>query len=140
MNIGSPPGRTGTVIGYLLCIALVPVYVNMFPVWRYLSATWGREMFTYLPPLALLVGLLLLVAAAAALLVVLDGPTFPLWIAGSALCLVGLGVALGWMRYGREAVPFRYLLLVPVYVVWKIPMYLSFLFGRREQHWRRTER
>jgi cellulose synthase/poly-beta-1,6-N-acetylglucosamine synthase-like glycosyltransferase len=92
------------------------------------------------PPLALLVGLLLLVAAAAALLVVLDGPTFPLWIAGVALCLVGLGVALGWMRYGREAVPFRYLLLVPVYVVWKIPMYLSFLFGRREQHWRRTER
>lgn len=55
MNIALPlPGRAGTVIGYLLCIILVPFYVNMFPVWRYISATWGRDSFIYLPPLALI--------------------------------------------------------------------------------------
>ena len=92
------------------------------------------------PPLALLVGLLVLVLGAAGVLVLVGGPTFPAWIAGIALGLVGLGVTVGWARYGRDAVPFRYLLLVPVYVVWKIPLYVSFLFGRRERQWRRTER
>jgi len=92
------------------------------------------------PPLALLVGLLVLVLGVAGLLVFIGGPTFPTWVAGIALGLVGLGVAIGWARYGRAAVPFRYLLLVPLYVVWKIPLYISFLFGRRERQWRRTER
>jgi len=92
------------------------------------------------PPLALLVGLLVLVLAISVLLILLGGPAFPAWIATVALTLVSLGVGLGWARYGREAVPFRYLLLVPLYVVWKVPLYASFLFGRRERHWRRTER
>lgn len=92
------------------------------------------------PPLALLVGLLVLVLAAAILLLLLGGPGFPAWIAGIAFLLVGLGVALGWARYGREAVPFRYLLLVPVYVLWKLPLFASFASGRRERQWRRTER
>lgn len=92
------------------------------------------------PPLALLVDLLVLVLGLAGLLAFFGGPTFPAWIAGIAFALVGLGVALGWVRYGRKAVPFRYLLLVPLYVLWKIPLYLSFFFGRREQQWRRTER
>lgn len=92
------------------------------------------------PPLALLVGLLLLVFGVASLLVPLGGSALPAWIAGTALALVGLGVTVGWIRYGRKAVPFRYLLLVPAYVIWKIPLYASFLFGRREKQWRRTER
>lgn len=92
------------------------------------------------PPLALLVGLLVLIFGLAGLLVVFGGPAYPAWIAGSAFGLVGLGVMLGWLRYGREAVPFQYLLLVPFYVLWKVPLYASFLFGRRERQWRRTER
>ena len=92
------------------------------------------------PPLALLVGLLLLVLGAAGVLVLLGGSTLPAWIAGGALGLVGLGVAIGWVRYGRNEVPFRYLLLVPLYVAWKVPLYFSFLLGRREKRWRRTDR
>lgn len=92
------------------------------------------------PPLALLVGLLVLVLGLSGPLVLLGGPTYPAWIAGIAFGFVGLGVAIGWARYGRKAVPFRYLLLAPLYVLWKIPLYASFLFGRREQQWRRTER
>jgi len=92
------------------------------------------------PPLALLVGLLVVVLGISGLLILFGGPTFPAWIAGIALALVSVGVGVGWARYGREAVPFRYLLLVPLYVIWKIPLYASFLFGRRERQWRRTER
>jgi hypothetical protein len=92
------------------------------------------------PPLSFLVGLLLVVSAAAGLLVVFGGPLFPLQIAVVALGLVTIGVAVGWARFGRETIPFTYLLLVPFYVLWKVPLYLSFLFGRRERDWRRTER
>lgn len=92
------------------------------------------------PPLALLVLLLVLVSGIAGVVVLAGGPSFPAWIAGTALTLVGLGVAIGWARYGRKAVPFRYLLFVPLYVIWKIPLYVSFLFGRRERQWRRTQR
>lgn len=92
------------------------------------------------PPLALLVGLLVLVLGLSGLIVLFGGPAYPAWIAGIAFTLVGLGVAFGWLRYGRKSVPFRYLLLVPFYVLWKIPLYASFLFGRREQQWRRTKR
>jgi len=92
------------------------------------------------PPLALLVGFLFLVLGAASVVVLAGGPVFPAGVAAIALALVGLGVAMGWARYGRKAVPFRYLLLVPLYVIWKIPLYVSFLFGRRERQWRRTER
>ncbi|RLB40158.1 MAG: glycosyl transferase [Deltaproteobacteria bacterium] len=92
------------------------------------------------PPLALLVGQLVLVLGISGLLILFGGPTFPAWIAGAALALVGLGVALGWTCYGRKTIPFWYLLLAPLYVAWKIPLYGSFLFGRREQQWLRTER
>jgi len=92
------------------------------------------------PPLALLVGLLVPILGAAGVLVVVGGLSFPAWIAGADLALVVGGVTIGWARYGRKAVPFRYLLLVPLYVIWKIPLYASFLFGRRERQWRRTER
>ncbi|MGB8330246.1 MAG: glycosyltransferase family 2 protein [Polyangiales bacterium] len=92
------------------------------------------------PPLSFLVGLLLAVSAIAGSLLALGGPSYPLQIVGVALGFVTLGVAVGWARYGRETIPFRYLLLVPLYVLWKVPLYLSFLFGRRERAWRRTER
>lgn len=92
------------------------------------------------PPLALLVGLLVLVSGGAGVLVLVGGPAVPAWIAVTALGLIALGVAVGWARYGRAEVPLRYLLLVPLYIAWKVPLYLSFLVGRRERRWRRTER
>ena len=44
----------GTVTGYLLCLLLVPVYVSMFPMWKYLTTVWGEEIFIYLPVVALI--------------------------------------------------------------------------------------
>ena len=92
------------------------------------------------PPLALLVGLLVLVSSAAGVLVLVGGSAVPAWIAVGALGLIGVGTAAGWARYGRKEVPLRYLLLVPLYVAWKVPLYLSLLVGRREKGWRRTDR
>ncbi|MDH3484848.1 MAG: glycosyltransferase family 2 protein [Myxococcales bacterium] len=92
------------------------------------------------PPLALLVGLLVLVFALAGLVALLGGGWTGVGIAGVALALVTLGVAIAWVGYGRTVIPFRYLLLTPFYIVWKAPLYAAFLLGRRERQWQRTER
>ncbi|HSN84651.1 MAG TPA: glycosyltransferase family 2 protein [Polyangiales bacterium] len=92
------------------------------------------------PPLALLVGLLVLSAAMSTPIVVFGGSAVPAWISVIGLTLVGIGVAAAWARYGRKLIPFRYLLLVPLYLAWKIPLYAAFLLGRRERRWQRTER
>ncbi len=63
MKIRSPSPRVGAAAGYLLCLALVPVYVNMFPIWKYLSSRFGDPIFIFLPAaiLFLFFGLSLLV-------------------------------------------------------------------------------
>ncbi|MGB5810771.1 MAG: glycosyltransferase family 2 protein, partial [Polyangiales bacterium] len=92
------------------------------------------------PPLALLVAMVTLTAIAAAVLLAATGAAYPLWIALASLGCVGLGVALAWIRFGRREVPFRYLFVAPLYLLWKVPLYLSFALGLREREWRRTER
>ncbi len=49
MNSGDLSPRTKASAGYLLCLALVPIYVNMFPIWKYLSTLFGEDIFIYLP-------------------------------------------------------------------------------------------
>lgn len=92
------------------------------------------------PPLALLVALLLVVLGLGAVVAALGGHATGAWVAGAGLGLVTVGVAAAWIRYGREVIPFRYLLLTPLYLLWKIPLYAAFLVGRRERRWQRTER
>jgi cellulose synthase/poly-beta-1,6-N-acetylglucosamine synthase-like glycosyltransferase len=92
------------------------------------------------PPLSLLVGLLVLVVALSGAVAWFGGPVLPLQISGAAFGLVCVGVGLAWLRYGRQTVPLRYLLMAPLYILWKVPLYLSFLLGRRERQWKRTER
>ena len=92
------------------------------------------------PPLAFLVGLLAATLGVSIVLLVLGGSVVPVAVSAAGLALVVLGVGAGWARYGRDLVPLRYMLLAPVYIVWKLPLYASFLFGRRERRWRRTER
>ena len=92
------------------------------------------------PPLALLVGLLLVLLVLASAMALAGGPVAPAWIAATALALIAIGVLAGWARYGRDTISARYLLLAPLYMAWKVPLYLSFLLGRRERQWKRTQR
>lgn len=93
------------------------------------------------PPLALLIALLSLLWAASAGSYLLNwAPLAPLGLTTAALALVGAGVTLGWQGYGRQIVPGKTLLMAPLYVLWKIPLYAAFFFRRRQQSWVRTER
>lgn len=63
----------------------------------------------------------------------------PSYIALAAgVALLG-GVILAWYNYGRSDLSLRQLAMIPLYILWKIPLYIAFLI-RPEQRWVRTQR
>jgi len=90
------------------------------------------------PPLSLLVmsWLVTLLISAVGLPWDIEGPVLWLLIAG---VLLGIAVGGGWYRFARLEISPRLLLFIPVYLVWKIPIYTRFPF-QRERSWIRTER
>jgi cellulose synthase/poly-beta-1,6-N-acetylglucosamine synthase-like glycosyltransferase len=93
-----------------------------------------------IPPLALLV----MLNAAAFLLAVLA------WLAGGAKwpieaqltvgVLAGIAVALAWFREGWRFASAATLLRLPLYVLWKLPMYVGLARGGAPKDWLRTGR
>jgi cellulose synthase/poly-beta-1,6-N-acetylglucosamine synthase-like glycosyltransferase len=88
-----------------------------------------------IPPLALLVTttLILTLGAAAA------GTTLAFTCGLSSLGAIALSVLLAWNFHGRAVLPLADLARVPLYVLWKLPIYLRLLTGR-EARWIRTRR
>jgi len=92
------------------------------------------------PPLALLVmlvGLGLCIASVAAVLGAGGGPTLLLFV---SFAMIGIGVLVAWLAYGRDTLKARHLVAIPLYAAWKVPLYLSFLMRGRHHTWERTER
>lgn len=92
------------------------------------------------PPLALL---LAIDAAALALLLgatLLGAPRAPFLLALILVGLVVAGVLLAWSRHGREQVTAGTLARVPLYLLWKLPIYLKLVRSGAETQWVRTDR
>lgn len=41
--------KTFLILGYTVCMILLLLYVNMFPVWKFFSTRWGAEVFILMP-------------------------------------------------------------------------------------------
>jgi cellulose synthase/poly-beta-1,6-N-acetylglucosamine synthase-like glycosyltransferase len=93
------------------------------------------------PPLALLAMLNVLVFAGVVLLATLGATT---WLPSAALAVTGLLAAtvllLAWWREGRHFLSPAALLRLPLYPLWKIPMYLRLARSGAPKNWERTER
>lgn len=92
-----------------------------------------------IPPLSFLVMLWLgafIIALVAAGLGVASAPVTLLIFEG---CLLAVVLLLAWVVFGRSRVPIQALLAIPFYILWKIPLYLTF-FIRPQTEWIRTER
>jgi cellulose synthase/poly-beta-1,6-N-acetylglucosamine synthase-like glycosyltransferase len=91
------------------------------------------------PPLALL---MILSAAIWAVLIGV-GLIWSVWAPAVALSVLLTAAVLltiaAWSRYGREMVSAKALARVPLYVLWKLPLYARFLV-KREKSWVRTRR
>jgi hypothetical protein len=92
------------------------------------------------PPLSLLVAVLVLATVVMALAADWLGAwRLPLFMLAGGLVALSLCILLAWARFGRQTLPATALLAAPLYVVWKLPVYLTFL-RRGQKEWVRTER
>jgi cellulose synthase/poly-beta-1,6-N-acetylglucosamine synthase-like glycosyltransferase len=93
-----------------------------------------------IPPLSLLIlGWLFLTAICLLWWQVLGGSAVPVTVSFGSVVLAGCAVLLAWFKHGRKLLPVSTLLLAPVYVLWKVPIYLKLLVTR-EKRWHRTQR
>lgn len=91
------------------------------------------------PPLALLVLLLAALGVLALGTFMLLGWLLPMLFITAIGLLFGLSMLVAWWRFGRDVLTAGELAAIPFYVLWKVPVYIGFVF-RRERAWVRTER
>ena len=92
-----------------------------------------------IPPLALLVLIWAGIGAIATFFGIVTGDWVPAATSGSIGVLLFVGIGVAWMRFGRQIIAARQLAAVPLYIAWKVPLYLKFLVSRQKA-WVRTER
>jgi cellulose synthase/poly-beta-1,6-N-acetylglucosamine synthase-like glycosyltransferase len=92
------------------------------------------------PPLALLVLLETAMLIAAAALFGATGSGVPLLAASFATACTLLALGVAWVVFGRGVLAVRQVLLVPVYLLQKMPVYLSYFLRRKQRVWERTRR
>jgi cellulose synthase/poly-beta-1,6-N-acetylglucosamine synthase-like glycosyltransferase len=100
-------------------------------------ATLGTHLLV--PPLALLMLLSIIGLAIAAAAGFWTGHWIPLTVGGSAFAFASAMLLVAWWRYGRAVLPFADLLRIPLYIIWKVPIYIGF-FTRNQKDWNRTQR
>jgi cellulose synthase/poly-beta-1,6-N-acetylglucosamine synthase-like glycosyltransferase len=93
-----------------------------------------------IPPLALLVLLSSVVLIVLATAVFVGAPSFMLGVGALPLVFVAVGVGVAWRSVGREILPLRQLILAPLYVMWKLPLYLAMALRGLPARWERTAR
>ena len=99
----------------------------------------GMAFDLCVPPLALLVVMLsgLLILTGCAYWAGLS--SVPLRIVISAAVIFVMAILLAWWGWGRHIISLLTFLLIPIYVVSKIPYYVGFLW-KRQKNWVRTDR
>ncbi len=70
---------------------------------------------------------------------ILGASWLPSLILGFGGLLMATGIIISWAMFGRSDLPLKQLLSIPLYILWKIPMYFKFLV-KRQNTWVRTER
>lgn len=91
------------------------------------------------PPLAMLMIASVGAIAILAILAVFSAVKGPLLLVSGCLAIAAVALLAAWWAEGRSVITFRSLLLVPFYILWKIPIYLGF-FTSRQTAWNRTHR
>jgi glycosyltransferase involved in cell wall biosynthesis len=99
----------------------------------------GLALDLCVPPLALLLMLVSVFWLVAAIFFAATGYRAPFVIMSSASVIFGFAVLAAWASHGRRIISFSNLLSASVYPLWKIPMYVQFVFSRQSK-WVRSKR
>ncbi|MBF2027629.1 MAG: glycosyltransferase [Oscillatoriales cyanobacterium C42_A2020_001] len=92
-----------------------------------------------IPPLSLLVMLWLVATAISLLSLWLGASHIPAILLGIAGLLLVSAILLAWAKFARSYLPIKALLAIPLYILWKVPVYFAFLL-KPQKAWVRTER
>lgn len=91
------------------------------------------------PPLSLLAILIVIVALAATGVGLLGGSWTPLMLLVLGTVVATTTLAGAWLRFARHEISARDLLAAPWYLLWKLPIYLRYLWGPQTS-WTKTTR
>lgn len=91
------------------------------------------------PPLSLLVIIWAGAMGAALLAGGLGASQIPTFFFAIEGLLILISIVGAWAKFGRANLPILKLLVVPLYILWKVPLYLAFLVDPQTK-WIRTER
>ena len=102
------------------------------------------ELFTLalelgVPPLSLLVILWGVAMATALLAGILGAVWIPVLILAIAGLFIFMSIVGAWAKFGRSHIPGAVLLTIPLYLLWKIPLYFTFLV-QPQTKWIKTQR
>jgi cellulose synthase/poly-beta-1,6-N-acetylglucosamine synthase-like glycosyltransferase len=103
---------------------------------------WGAVrlgLHLLVPPLVLLFALTGAVLAVLATLVAFGGSTMFMALLAAVTIVSLLLLLLAWAREGRAFLSAGSIMRIPLYMLWKIPLYLKLIRGRQTE-WIRTER
>jgi len=93
------------------------------------------------PPFALLLMLDLAALAVAAIATWATGAElWPIKMLGASILLASVALGLAWLTGGSRFVTLGSLVRAPLYLAWKLPMYVSFARYGTPKEWRRTGR
>ena len=102
--------------------------------------TWAA-IDVLIPPFALLLALDLAGSMSAAVVIWLtNAAQWPLLVLGSAIALAIGGLVLTWIKGGSRFVSLSGLARAPLYLVWKVPLYLGLIRRGAPKEWVRTNR
>lgn len=95
----------------------------------------------FIPPLALLISLDLIALLAAALTYSLTGRgLMSLILLVGALILASIAIMAAWAMGGARFISLRGLAQIPLYLLWKLPLYLGLARRGAPREWMRTDR
>jgi cellulose synthase/poly-beta-1,6-N-acetylglucosamine synthase-like glycosyltransferase len=95
----------------------------------------------FVPPFAmLLLADFCLLLAVAAVTVATGAGKFPIIMLGSAIACAALGLIVAWAAGGSQFVRLKALAQAPLYIMWKIPLYLGLARHGAPKQWVRTGR
>lgn len=104
----------------------------------------NKQLFAQLldisvPPLALLFITVLCLMFLSIAVWVFTGGYSALAINSFLMGTLGLSIFIAWVRFGRDIISFRSLMMAPLILLCKLPVYVSFVFNRQVE-WVRSKR
>ncbi len=102
-------------------------------------ALFALALDLFVPPVALLAILVAFVFVLSVVVFLVAGVSGPLEISVLTVGSFAVAILAAWWGWGRDILSTRAILLIPLYIVGKVPIYVAYVF-RRQKKWVKTGR